>query len=56
MLDATNKDTKWGHAKGKEHECFKEYQVFEDLGKGTKPPPGYKPLKILTVYDVKHDG
>ena len=34
----------------------REYQVFKDIGKNGRPPAGYKPLKILMVYDVKHDG
>ena len=27
-----------------------------NIGKSGRPPTSYKPLKILTVYDTKHDG
>ena len=33
-----------------------KYEVFKDLGRNGKPPARYKPLKVLTVYDIKHDG
>ena len=33
-----------------------EYSVFIDLGKGGKPPDGYKKIKVHLVFDVKHDG
>ena len=39
-----------------EMESFQEFGVFKDLGKGVKPPEGYKKVKLITVYDVKHDG
>ena len=55
-LDKKNLNTKWADAEEKELACFREYEVFKDLGKNGKPPAGYKPLKILIVYDVKHDG
>ena len=55
-LDKKNLNTKWADAEEKELACFREYEVFKDLGKNGKPPAGYKPLMILIVYDVKHDG
>ena len=56
LLDKKNLNSKWADAEEKERACFREYQVFNDIGKNGRPPAGYKPLKILTVYDVKHDG
>ena len=56
LLDKKNLNSKWADAEEKERACFREYQVFKDIGKNGRPPAGYKPLKILTVYDVKHDG
>ena len=32
-----------------------EYQTFKDLGKNARPPKGYKQIKLLWVYDIKHD-
>ena len=55
-LDKKNLNTKRADAEEKELACFREYEVFKDLGKNGKPPARYKPLKILIVYDVKHDG
>ena len=56
LLDKKNLNSKWADAEEKERACFREYQVFKDIGKNGRPPAGYKPLKILTVHDVKHDG
>ena len=56
LLDKKNLNSKWADAEEKEKACFREYQVFKDIGKNGRPPAGYKPLKILMVYDVKHDG
>ena len=56
LLDKKNLNSKWADAEEKERACFREYQVFKDIGKNGRPPAGYKLLKILTVYDVKHDG
>ena len=55
LLDKKNHHSKWADAKEKERACFREYQVFKDIGKNGRPPASYKPLKILMVYDVKHD-
>ena len=56
LLDKKNLNSKWADAKEKERACFREYQVFKDIGKNGKPPADYKPLKILTVYNIMHDG
>ena len=56
LLDKKNLNSKWADAEEKEGACFREYRVFKDTGKNGRPPAGYKPLKVLMVYDVKHDG
>ena len=56
LLDKKNLNSKWADAEEKERACFREYQVFKDIGQNGRPPAGYQPLKILTVYNVKHDG
>ena len=56
LLDKKNLNSKWADAEEKERSCFREYQVFKDTGKNGRPPASYKLLKILLVYDVKHDG
>ena len=56
LFDKKNLNSKWADAEEKDRACFREYQVFKDIGKNGRPPAGYKLLKILTVYDVKHDG
>jgi len=33
-----------------------EYKTFKDLGKGVKPPDGYRKIRVHLVFDVKHDG
>ena len=55
-LDAMHGNTKWADAEEKECNCLLDYDCFIDLGKGGKPPPGYKKIKLILVYDVKHDG
>ena len=56
FLDQKNGNNKWAEAEAQEMESFQEFGVFKDLGKGGKPPEGYKKVKLITVYDVKHDG
>ena len=56
LLDRKNGNAKWAKAEAQEMESFQEFGVFKDLGKGVKPPEGYKKVKLITVYDVKHDG
>ena len=55
FLDQKNGNNKWAEAEAQEMKSFQEFGVF-DLGKGGKPPEGYKKVKLITVYDVKHDG
>ena len=56
LLDRKNGNAKWAEAEAQEMESFQEFGVFKDIGKGVKPPEGYKKVKLITVYDVKHDG
>ena len=56
LLDKKKLNSKWADNEEKEITCFREYQVFKDIGENGRPPAGYKPLKILMVYDIKHDG
>ena len=56
FLDQKNGNHKWAEAEAQEMKSFQEFGVFKDLGKGGKPPEGYKKVKLITVYVVKHDG
>ena len=55
MLDKKNQDTKWEESRIKELNQLFEYEVFDDLGKGTAPPEGYKKIRVHIIYDCKHD-
>ena len=35
---------------------FVEYETFDDKGKGTRVPQGFKQIRCHFVFDVKHDG
>jgi hypothetical protein len=48
--------TKWVDAEQAELEQLQDYQTFNDLGVGVKPPSGYQKIMVHFVYDVKHDG
>ena len=50
LLDKKNLNSEWADAQEKERACFREYQVFKDIGKNGRPPAGYKLLKILMGY------
>ena len=54
-LDQENGNTKWKDCNQLELDQLDEYNVFRDLGKGAKPPPGYKKITLHCIYDVKHD-
>ena len=54
-LDRKNCNTKWTDAERLETNQLLEYETFIDKGKGGKPPDGYKWIKVLWVYDVKHN-
>ena len=56
LLDKKNLNSKWADAKEKERAWFRKYRVFKNIGKDGRPPASYKLLKILMVYNVKHDG
>ena len=56
FLDQKNGNNKWAEAEAQEMKSFQEFGVFKDLGKGGKPPEGYKKVKLIAVYNVKHDG
>jgi len=51
-----NKNTKWQEAEALEMKQLAEYDTFDDLGKGCRPPERYKRISVHFVYDVKHDG
>ena len=55
FLDQKNGNNKGAEAEAQEMKSFQEFGVFKDLGKGGKPPEGYKKVKLIAVYDVKHD-
>ena len=57
-LDERNNNTKWKDAITLELIQIDEYDTFIDKGHHTKtkPPPGYKKIRVHLVFDVKHDG
>ena len=55
-LDRKLGNSLWAEAEAKEFDQINDYSTFKDLGKGGKPPPGYKKINVHLVYDVKHDG
>lgn len=55
-IDAKNGNTKWRDAEIHELGCVDEYDVFDDKGKGYKPRPEYKRIRVHMIYAVKHDG
>ena len=56
QLDKQNGNTKWSDAHDTEMGVMDDYKVFKDHGTGSKPPEGYKVIKVRMIYDVKHDG
>ena len=54
-LDKANGNRLWRDAEETELRQVNEYEVFTDLGRHGKPPPGYKKIRVHMVYDVKHD-
>ena len=54
-LDKANGNRLWREAEETELSQVNEYEVFTDLGRRGKPPPGYKKIRVHMVYDVKHD-
>ena len=55
-LDEKNGNKRWQEAIDIELAQIDEYKTFQDLGKGTAAPPGYKKISVHLVFDVKHDG
>jgi Reverse transcriptase (RNA-dependent DNA polymerase) len=47
--------TKWTDAEQVELDNLAAYETFQDLGKGAKPPDGYQKIRMIWVYDCKHD-
>ena len=54
-LDTTNGNDKWAQSIVTELQSMYDYDVFEDLGLGTKPPPDFKCIPVHFVFAVKHD-
>ena len=55
-FDQDNRNSNWKEAERLELSQVDKYDSFIDLGKGTKPPDGYKRISVYMVYDMKHDG
>ena len=55
-LDQKLGNSLWAEAEEKEFDQINEYRTLRDLGKGGKPPPGYKRMHLYLVHDLKHDG
>jgi len=55
-LDTKNGNHLWAEAEAREMGQLDEYNSFEDRGKGTAVPEGYKLIPCHTVYDVKSCG
>ena len=55
-LDKLAKNTKWQDATKLEMDLLDTYSTFKDYGYKSKPPPGYKKIRVHLVFDVKHDG
>ena len=55
-LDKRNGNTKWQDCTDVEMQQLHEYDTFEDMGKGSAIPPGFKRIRTHLVYAVKHDG
>ncbi len=53
--DKHNGNTKWKDSTALEMSQLHEYKTFKDLGKGGKPPDGYRKICIHLVFDVKHN-
>jgi hypothetical protein len=62
ILDAENGDTNWSDANCTELNLLDEFEAFQDCGDFTEDKAsalkakGYQYIKLMMVYDVKHDG
>ena len=55
-LDKKNGNTKWQDATDLELQQLDTYKVFNNLGKRSQGPKGYKKIQVHLIFDVKHDG
>jgi len=55
-LDNWNDNTKWQDSTALEMIQLDDYNTFKNLGKGAKPPDGYKKIRVHLVFKIKHDG
>ena len=55
-LDKEAGNTKWQDSTKLEMQQLDEYDTFEDMGKGTPIPSGYKKIRVHLIFAVKHDG
>ena len=51
-----NGNRRWQDSIDKELFEIDEYQTFDDKGKGYRPGPDYKKIRVHLVFAVKHDG
>jgi hypothetical protein len=62
ILDAENGDTNWSDANRAELNLLDEFKAFQDCREFTEEKAralkaeGYQYIKLMMVYDVKHDG
>ena len=55
-IDTENKNKNWQEAMALEMQQLKEYDTFQDLGKGVPSPDGYRKIRVHFVFAIKHDG
>jgi hypothetical protein len=55
-INEKNGNTKWQGSIKKELEQLAEYKTFFYKGVGGEAPAGYKKIRRLMIYDVKHEG
>jgi len=57
-LDRRNGNTRYADAIATEFGQIDDYETFQDMGPATKtrPPEGYKRIRVHLVFDIKHDG
>jgi hypothetical protein len=62
ILDAENRDTNWSDANCAELNLLDESEAFQDCREFTEEKAsalkakGYQSIKLMMVYDAKHDG
>ena len=54
-LDEKSGTTFWQDAINKELQQLMDYKTFRDMGRGSRPPEGYKNIRVHFVFAVKHD-